>query len=589
MKLPPLTNCHTHIFIADDVPPLLARTFLPFPLYFIVHLGVIIAGYKLWLKLEDKIELFRRRKNKYKAIIFSHLILQFLYQIFIIWILFNLVYFLLDIFSWNPDSSIWIEAKLGELITFLESKSIVLSDLPVVVRYIFIISIFLLSRRANKIIWRILKFFIKPLKSLPGKETLHLIDRYLQIAAITKYAKQETAYQKMKKMYPPKSRFVVLPMDMEYMGSGQPKRRYLDQLANLNTLANRGSGVYDGMIPFVFVDPRRIRSERINPRKNSMPFFDFESKNGQIILKPSLIKKYLELDSNDSTSGKFKGIKIYPALGYFVFDEDLLPLWLYCVQRNIPITTHCVIGTIFYRGPLKSKYFKHDVFSKKEDKPMSMYASSNFHLQRNFTHPINYLVLLEEHYLKDWLQKCSSETQQLFGYNSEENTVERNLAALKINFAHFGGAEEWLKYLDRDRSESSQEVVENPDKGIDFMHKQDSDKTNPDNFRPYKPAWLWKDKNAEWYSILCSMMLQYDNVYSDISYILHENKIADLLYATLENPELAKKTLFGTDYYVVRNHKSEKEMLTELLSSLDATHFHQIAHLNPEKFLSIDL
>ena len=81
-------------------------------------------------------------------------------------------------------------------------------------------------------------------------------------------------------------------------------------------------------------------------------------------------------------------------------------------------------------------------------------------------------------------------------------------------------------------------------------------------------------------------MLQYKGVYADISYILHSEKVYPLLQQTLNNSFLKKKVLFGTDFYVVRNHKSEKALYNEITAGLEEKHIEQIARINPKLFLS---
>src|SRR6185436_827568 len=61
---------------------------------------------------------------------------------------------------------------------------------------------------------------------------------------------------------------------------------------------------------------------------------------------------------------KFNGFKIYPALGYYPFDVQLLPLWKYAADHQIPILTHCIRGTIFYRGSKKTEWDYHPVYKQ---------------------------------------------------------------------------------------------------------------------------------------------------------------------------------------------------------------------------------
>lgn len=70
---------------------------------------------------------------------------------------------------------------------------------------------------------------------------------------------------------------------------------------------------------------------------------------------------------------------------------------------------------------------------------------------------------------------------------------------------------------------------------------------------PSKRSISWKKledcwKTVDWYSIICSLILQHDNVYADISYILHNAKVFNLLKETIHNPNLGKKVLYGTDF-----------------------------------------
>ncbi len=84
-------------------------------------------------------------------------------------------------------------------------------------------------------------------------------------------------------------------------------------------------------------------------------------------------------------------------------------------------------------------------------------------------------------------------------------------------------------------------------------------------------------------------MLQYDNIYSDISYISHDNAIHALLKRTLqqENTRLRQRVLFGTDFYVVRNPKSEKQILADTIGGLSEEEFDLIARTNPRTFLGL--
>ncbi len=404
---------------------------------------------------------------------------------------------------------------------------------------------------------------------MPGKETKELAARYMNIGRFAFYDNQKDVFRRLRYQYPDGSRFVVLPMDMEFMGAGKVKHNYYDQLEELAAIKDKCGEI---CLPFVFIDPRRIRRDA--------DFFRYTVENGKVVLQDCVIRKYVE-------GHQFRGFKIYPALGYYPFDEDLLPLWRYAMENDLPITTHCIRGTIFYRGKKRREWDKHPVFEQAEGNsvfgPMLLPERANKDFTVNFTHPLNYLCLLEEALLKKMLGGAGirQETKDLFGYAGPEQPLTTNLSKLKLCFAHFGGEDEWQRYFELDRDNFSTQIVKNPGVGVTFLKNLKGEPTKG------KIEMLWK--GTDWYSIICSMMLQYDHVYSDISYIAHDNTIHALLKRTLqkENVKLRQRVLFGTDFYVVRNHKSEKKIMADTIAGLSTEEFDLIARLNPRTFLNI--
>jgi predicted TIM-barrel fold metal-dependent hydrolase len=167
----------------------------------------------------------------------------------------------------------------------------------------------------------------------------------------------------------------------------------------------------------------------------------------------------------------------------------------------------------------------------------------------------------------------------LFGYTNRDTPLQRDLGNLKLCFGHFGGEDEWNRYFEKDRYNYSSQLTKFPTRGISFLTTADHKPS------PGKLEQLWK--YTDWYSIICSMMLQYPNVYADISYILHgDAEILPLLKQTLHNDGLKEKVLYGTDFFVVRNHKSDKNMLADMSSGLNEEQFDQVARINPARFLS---
>ena len=79
-------------------------------------------------------------------------------------------------------------------------------------------------------------------------------DRFANFIRLMKCPTQEETFEFLTRFYPKNTKFVILAMDMQYMGAGnvgRPYRKQLDELAHLKK--KYPSQVY----PFIGVDPRR--------------------------------------------------------------------------------------------------------------------------------------------------------------------------------------------------------------------------------------------------------------------------------------------------------------------------------------------
>jgi predicted TIM-barrel fold metal-dependent hydrolase len=190
------------------------------------------------------------------------------------------------------------------------------------------------------------------------------------------YASQEELFECLCMFYPPSARFAVHAIDFEYMGAGRTPKSYLEQLAELAALKRK----YPKKIyPFICTDPRRP------------DLYD-------------LFKRYIEEED-------FTGIKLYPPMGYYPFDERLYPLYDYAQTHQIPVMTHCSSsGSVFSRNTPLPK----ERFHPKTQTPLKYKNKRQF--SDHYTHPDNYTCLLDDFPL------------------------------LKICFAHFGGDAQCKKY-----------------------------------------------------------------------------------------------------------------------------------------------
>lgn len=206
-----------------------------------------------------------------------------------------------------------------------------------------------------------------------------MFDRYVRFVEIGRLGSQKNIFNTCKSFYPSDTQFVVLPMDMAFMGAGKVPRKYDDQIKELAQIAKE---VAPQVIPFIHVDPRR--------------------------------DNILQLLHQSVEEWGFKGVKLYPPLGYFPYDERLYPVYEYCQQKNLPIIAHC--------SPYNPVRFKgSDAELKKllsvSKVPIDTKGKKRKELCSYFTNPLNYKY------------------------------VVKDFPNLKICLAHFGSAYFWDKYI----------------------------------------------------------------------------------------------------------------------------------------------
>ncbi len=604
----PIINCHTHIFTGDHVAPLLGKSIIRWPLYYLVNFKWIFYFFRRYYKKADKERfdgtdnLKARKKFEFWRTFRKNIILYGLYTIAGLYLTLQSIDILCHwVYSKPPADPGWLIRSLQKLHDFLQSIYLLPDIKNRWLQVAVILLVILFYRSGRNMLWFIAKIMIAILRKLPGKETKKLIDRYLTIGRFAFHTQQKSTLGDLEGQYPAKTRFVILPMDMEYMDAGKPAISYKEQMAELAEIKEKKEKKKETIYPFVFVDPRRMAAE-------GPAFFDYDVIGGKIVLKECFIKDYIE-------NKRFSGFKIYPALGYYPFDPLLLPLWKYAEQKGLPVLTHCVRGPMYYRGSKKRNWDYHPILeeltgSDKKDtannneetitenkeaefSPLLLSQTNNEEFSANFTHPMNYACLLKNEFLVKAVEIAYKEANDItknklvdiFGFipsaTTTPSTIAKGLKDLKICFGHYGGTDEWKRYFEKDRFNHSAQVIKRPDEGIDFIFKAGS----TTDIAKGKPEQLWKF--TDWYSLISSLILQHDHVYADISFILHDDAlILPLLKETLQNKKLRTKVLFGTDFFVVRNLKSDKQMLAAMLGGLEEKDFDQIARINPVPFLT---
>ena len=201
------------------------------------------------------------------------------------------------------------------------------------------------------------KVISKILKNLIFWTDNDILDRYNKFVTTGRLGSQQKILEKCLPFYPEGTRFIILPMDMAFMGAGKVPRPYPDQLAELFQV----SLIYPQIIPFVHVDPRR---------KNIL----------------ELVKKCVE-------QWNYKGIKLYPPLGTFPYDEGFWPIYEYAQSMNLPVLTHCSpYNPVHFKGSRKELL----QLLGKAKQPIDTQGKKIKELCANFTHPMNFVEVIKQ-------------------------------------------------------------------------------------------------------------------------------------------------------------------------------------------------
>jgi len=580
-------NCHAHIFTGDHVPPYLAKTFLPFPLYYIAHVPMLIALFRRYFNGPGTWKYKGWYKNMkaffywWKMLNVRYWVVSLLGILVGLYISLQVIFILVDWIQALDPLSKETYSRIMDAERYLQDYWFIYIPHATAWKIVLVVVLFTFFKNGRNFVLFILKKFWAFLDILPGQQTKALLGRYMNLGRFALYKYQARIFGQLRDQYPNGTTFVILPMDMAFMGAGKVKPRKEWNILNdekpdaygyqMKELANMKQHwrYKDILSPFVAVDPRRKKVGAID-------FFKYRQENGKVVLEDCFIKDYIE-------NKNFSGFKIYPPLGYYPFDEHLLPLWKYAAENEIPIMTHACRGPVYYRGKKKKEWDTHPVFVESRRKgsygPLRLMQTKNSKFTDNFTHPLNYLCLLEEELLRIIVGKGSEELKALFGYTDEKTPMAHDLSKLKLCFGHFGGDDEWARYLESDRDQYSKQLVKQPDEGVLFL----TDITGANKQGKIEQIW----KSTDWFTIISSLMLQYENVYADVSFILKTTEIQALLNDVLHHEKLSKRVLFGSDFYVVRHHNSDKHMLAMLRDELSEEQFELIARDNPLNYLSI--
>lgn len=189
------------------------------------------------------------------------------------------------------------------------------------------------------------------------------VQRYANFIKAAYRKTQENNLKRLISYYPyEKSRFIILPMDMSRMNAGKVKEDIDAQHAELVRLYKK-SEYRDILIPFAHIEPRR----------------------------PNALNRLKTLIEKD----EFKGVKIYPSLGYSPDHKILMEkIYPYMVENSIPLMAHCSPGSVYNKKIGRKRCYA-------------------------FTHPDNYKRVMEAY------------------------------PKLRVCLAHFGGKGEWKRQFNK--------------------------------------------------------------------------------------------------------------------------------------------
>ena len=180
------------------------------------------------------------------------------------------------------------------------------------------------------------------------------LDKMLQMIKAGQLGSQEAIFLHMANNYPVDTQFVILPMDMAYMGAGKC-RPYHIQLQELNELRAKNQ---NKILPFLMVDHR-------NPNMNL------------------LVDQYLY-------GCKWNGVKFYPPLGTFPQAQEYDYVYTRCVELDKPVMAHCTYSNaVHFKGKEKElAVLLGDKYDKKHTRKQNC---------DKFTNPMNWKEVAEKY------------------------------------------------------------------------------------------------------------------------------------------------------------------------------------------------
>jgi predicted TIM-barrel fold metal-dependent hydrolase len=323
------------------------------------------------------------------------------------------------------------------------------------------------------------------------------------------------------RLYDSSVRIIGLTLNMDHMDSqsSSKQKNFVTQLQEVRDIKRYHPANF---FPFLCIDPRH------HSGKNLVDF----------------VRPYFEtgVACNGIIYPYFSGIKLYPALGFFPFDERLHELYIYAQKNNLPVMTHCTrVG---------SQYIGDQIEALIPDMPRSIPL-----LKDGQTAYGRIVKRIAAYRAAGWIKNSRNGANDLacdlFGHPDNYIPLLETYPSLRICLAHLGGSSEM-------KTEPTAQVKEIRNKGNDSS---------------------WSDQ-------IISLMAIYKNLYTDISYTvsaLGDQEVLAKLNTLLSSTD-AERVLFGTDFFMTEQEMHEAS-LYELAKTKLADHFENITRINTQRYL----
>lgn len=373
-----------------------------------------------------------------------------------------------------------------------------------------------------------------------GKMSKQKLGRYLAFLEVGTDATQQMVFEKAlqaAKQTDPSPRIVGLTLNMDFMDN-EPSEHMISYETQLEQVKAIKRYYPTSFFPFLGIDPRyKAGAELVSWAR---PYFE-----SGVVTDQGVVYPY------------FSGIKLYPALGFFPFDPRLEELYKYAEQNSIPVMTHCTrSGSQYIGNNIESLIPKYPAVIQPAQPVKQPYVNwqkeINERINRYYSGPAGKGSWIKNSDIGENDLACD-----LFGHPQNYVPLLEKFPKLRICLAHMGGSDE----------------MQIPPRGSQLELIQ----TKAD-------GWNWFQKIKE-------MMQVYPNMYTDISYTLSDldqplrlQAIKDFLATGEDNQSLAKRVLFGTDFFMTEQEREEDDLYKLAISNLNEW-LDAISKTNPQNYL----